>query len=94
MSFILERKYSRSNLNNLELSPLRPSRSTVIATMKHLILVGACYLDTILRCFISNEPTKWQLAYLPVVYPSSPQKTPSYEPQAALPAVEETVPTH
>lgn len=69
------------------------SSKTKTAKMKHLILVGACYLDTILRQVI---PAHAPLILLtcPAACLTSPKKTPSSARQISRSAGEATARTH
>lgn len=67
--------------------------STRADNMKHLIVVGACYLDTILK----NVTLVYALMIstdLPLVSRSSHPRTPNYVPPASIPDVGVTAPTH
>jgi hypothetical protein len=61
--------------------------------MKHLIVVGACYLDTILKN-VTLVYTLMVSTNLPLVSRSSHPRTPNYVPPASISDVGVTAPTH
>lgn len=63
--------------------------------MKHLIVVGACYLDTILKnVTLVYTLMTWTSTDLPLVSHSSHPRTPNYVPPASISDVGVTAPTH